>query len=104
MPHGCGETNTAEEAAIQRDDGSWLVEGWMPIDAFERKLGISGVQELSGGSFHTIAGFVLNQLGHMPRSGEHFDYAGRRIEVVDMDGRRIDKILVSAAPLEASKQ
>lgn len=89
-----------EEAAIQRDDGSWLVEGWMPIDAFEQKLGLRGVQELSGGSFHTVAGFVLNQLGHMPRSGEHFDYAGRRVEVVDMDGRRIDKILVAAAPQE----
>jgi len=45
------------------------------------------------GGFHTIAGFMLQQLGHLPKLGEHFDYEGWRFEVVDLDGRRIDKVL-----------
>ena len=45
------------------------------------------------GGFHTIAGFMLRQLGHLPKAGEHFDYEGWRFEVVDLDGRRIDKVL-----------
>lgn len=85
---------TPEQAAVVREDGSWLVEGWMPLDEFEQKLGFRGVVELSAGTFHTAAGFVLQKLGHIPQPGEYFEHDGRRIEVVDMDGRRIDKLLV----------
>jgi len=101
LPEEPGEA--AEPAAIQRDDGSWLVEGWMPVDEFEQRLGLRGVVEASNGGFHTAAGFVLDQLGHLPRPGEHFTYHGRRIEVVDMDGRRIDKILVGPASPDPSQ-
>jgi magnesium and cobalt exporter, CNNM family len=45
------------------------------------------------GGFHTIAGFIITQLGHLPEVGEHFDYEGWRFEIVDLDGRRIDKVL-----------
>lgn len=82
-----------EPQAVQRDDGSWLVDGLMPVDDVERTLGIRGMSE--EGDFNTIAGFVLHQLGHLPVAGEHFDWRGWRFEVVDLDGRRIDKILAS---------
>ena len=81
-----------EVGAVRREDGSWLVEGWMPVDEFEETIGLSGVR--GAGKFHTVAGFVLNTLGHVPTVGEAFEHGGFRFEVVDMDGRRIDKILV----------
>lgn len=81
-----------EVGAVRREDGSWLVEGWMPVDEFEETIGLSGVR--GAGKFHTVAGFVLNTLGHVPTVGEAFEHGGFRLEVVDMDGRRIDKILV----------
>jgi putative hemolysin len=85
-----------EPDAVQRDDGSWLLDGMMPVDEAERALGLEGMGE--EGDFNTIAGFVLHQLGHLPVAGEHFDWKGWRFEVVDLDGRRIDKILVSPPP------
>lgn len=83
-----------EEApeAVMRDDQSWLMDGRMPIDDVERLLGAGNMR--SGDDYTTLAGFVLAQLGHLPTTGEHFRWRGLRFEVVDMDGRRIDKLLV----------
>lgn len=81
-----------ETAAIRREDGSWLVEGWMPVDEFEDTVGVRGLRD--AGDFHTLAGLVLHRLGHVPQAGEWFEWNGVRFEVVDMDGRRIDKVLV----------
>jgi putative hemolysin len=81
-----------EVDAVRRDDGSWLVNGSMPVDEFEDVVGIRGVR--NAGDFHTIAGYVLFRIGHIPAPGESFEHEGVRYEVVDMDGRRIDKILV----------
>lgn len=76
---------------IEREDESLLIDGMMSLtDAFDR-LGLR-TQPVEG-DFHTIAGFALVQLGHLPEAGEHFDYGGWRFEIVDMDGRRIDKLL-----------
>lgn len=91
---------TEEVDAIRRDDGSWLVNGSMPVDEFEDVLGIRGIRN---GDYHTMAGYVLSQLGHIPVSGESFERGGVRYEVVDMDGRRIDKILVIPAAEEAGE-
>ncbi|AIB15282.1 hypothetical protein ABAZ39_25650 (plasmid) [Azospirillum argentinense] len=85
-----------ETAAVRREDGSWLVEGWMPVDEFEDTLGLRGVR--GTGDFHTVAGLVLHHLGHVPVAGEAFEWNGVRVEVVDMDGRRIDKVLVVPRP------
>ncbi|WP_353860237.1 hemolysin family protein [Azospirillum formosense] len=85
-----------ETAAVRREDGSWLVEGWMPVDEFEDTLALRGVR--GNGDFHTVAGLVLHHLGHVPVAGEAFEWEGVRIEVVDMDGRRIDKLLVVPRP------
>ena len=89
-----------EPDVIEREDGSLLIDGMMPAqDAFTR-LSL----HVPADAYHTIAGFVLARLGHLPEVGEHFVYEAWRFEVVDMDGRRIDKLLVSrvAAPLAAS--
>jgi putative hemolysin len=80
----------AEPDAVQRDDGSWLIAGSMPVDEMAERLFITVPQERG---YHTAAGFVLAQLGYLPQVGESFDSQGWRFEVVDLDGRRIDKIL-----------
>jgi len=82
----------------QRDDGSWLVDGALPIDEFEDRIGLRGLREHGG--FDTVAGFVLHQLGHLPAVGESFLYRHARFEVIELDGRRIERILVrpSAEP------
>lgn len=82
----------AEPIFVVRDDGSWLVDGMMPLDEFEDRTGIRDME--GDGSFHTIAGFVLHELGHLPTTGECFQYRNFRFEVLDLDGRRIDKIAV----------
>jgi len=79
-------------AAVARDDQSWLIDGRLPIDEVERLLGRGAMR--SGDDYTTLAGFVLAQLGHLPATGEHFRWRGTRFEVADMDGRRIDKLLV----------
>jgi putative hemolysin len=85
------DTENEEPDIIERDDGSLLIDGMMPAhDAFDR-LGFP--LRSADGDFHTIAGFALSQLGHLPEVGEHFDYEGWRFQIVAMDGRRIDKIL-----------
>jgi putative hemolysin len=91
---------TAEPAAVLREDGSWLVDGMMPIDEFQDRLGLRGIAE--AGNFQTLAGFVLHELKRVPSAGEHFASHGARFEVLDMDGRRIDKVLVSPASPEDS--
>ena len=79
--------------AVKREDGSWLVDGMLPIDEVEHRLGLRGL--LGDRDFHTLAGFVLAELGHVPRAGEHFVWQGSRFEVMDMDGRRVDKVLIT---------
>jgi putative hemolysin len=81
---------SVELDAVQRDDGSWLIAGSMPVDEMAERLPIAVPPERS---YHTAAGFVLSELGHLPLVGESFDSQGWRFEVVDLDGRRIDKIL-----------
>jgi putative hemolysin len=82
-----------EPQAVQREDGSWLLDGMMPVDEVEKLLMRKGMA--GEGDYHTLAGFMLWQLGHLPHTGEHFDWNGLSFEVVDMDGRRIDRVLVS---------
>jgi putative hemolysin len=79
-----------EPDAVRRDDGSWLISGSMPVDEMAERLSIALPAERS---YHTAAGLVLGGLGHLPEVGESFDIQGWRFEVVDLDGRRIDKIL-----------
>ena len=88
-----------EPAMVQRPDGSWLLDGRLPLDEFRDLFELTSVQE---GDFHTLAGLVVTQLGHIPRVGETFDYWGLHFEVVDMDGNRVDRILVARATQDSS--
>jgi putative hemolysin len=82
-----------EPDVVEREDGSLLIDGMMAApEAFDR-LGIRD-RKITG-DFHTAAGFVLSQLGHLPDVGETFSWEGWRFEIVDMDGHRIDKLLVT---------
>jgi putative hemolysin len=87
--------NSADEEpdVVVREDGSLLIDGMMAApEAFER-LGIR--DRKVAGDFHTAAGFVLSQLGHLPDVGETFSWEGWRFEIIDMDGHRIDKLLAT---------
>ena len=82
-----------EPDVIEREDGSLLIEGLTSAyDVFDR-LGIRKMPEDS--SFHTLAGFILFQLEHIPKPGDKVAWQGWRFEVVDMDGRRVDKVLIT---------
>jgi putative hemolysin len=84
-----------EPAAMltQRDDHSWLVDGAFPVDEFEDRLGIRGLRRPD--EFNTMAGLILHSLKHLPHVGERVSTDGLLFEVVDMDGQRIDKLLVT---------
>jgi putative hemolysin len=79
---------------IVREDGSWLLDGTFDIEEFKELVQRSGwSQELSGG-FHTLGGFAMHRLGRIPQAGERFTCDGLSFEIVDMDGNRVDKLLV----------
>ncbi len=84
-----------ETYAVQREDGSWLLAGYMPADEMRDQLGIDLPESRD---YETVAGFVLSLLGHLPATGETVVSQGWRFEVVDLDGRRIDKIIAARLP------
>jgi putative hemolysin len=87
-------TQPEEEPIVTREDGSWLVDGLFPMEDFKK---VTGVERLPGeeeGGYLTLAGFVLQQLSRIPSVGDSFEAAGLKFEVVDMDGRRVDRLLV----------
>jgi putative hemolysin len=88
----------ADPKVTTRDDGALLIDATMPLAEVAELLGIP---ELSRGEFLTLAGFVLFRLDHVPQTGEHFTWLGRRFEVARMEGRRVDKVLVRLAPDES---
>jgi len=83
-----------ERSLVQRPDGSWLVDGSVPIEDLKALLQVPELPGEQGGRFRTIAGFVIYNLHKIPSEGEQFAWEGNRFEVVDMDGNRIDKILL----------
>ncbi len=103
-------TNTGIKGSVQREDGSWLLDGNFPAHETRELLDIDELPGEKEGRFETIGGFVMDQLGHIPTAGEHVTVENYRIEVVDMDGNRIDKLLVQREeaatagpePIEAS--
>ncbi|MBJ3785324.1 hemolysin family protein [Devosia sediminis] len=81
-----------EPAVVQRKDGSWLVAGWMPVDDFAERFKVPVPKDAR---YETLAGFILSQLNHMPSIGESFEHNGWHFEVIDLDGHRIDKVLIT---------
>lgn len=84
------DEGATEPEAIQREDGSWLLAGWMPVDEMSDQLGINLPRTRD---YETVAGLIIDKLHHLPATGEYIETLGWRFEVVDLDGRRIDKVL-----------
>ncbi len=93
-----GDLPTTEELAepevVQREDGSWLLDGLLSIDEFKEIFRLQKPLAGEGVSYQTLGGFVVSQLGHIPSAAERFEWNGLRFEVMDMDGNRVDKLLV----------
>jgi putative hemolysin len=81
--------------AVQRDDGSWLIDGLIPAPELKDRLEIKNLPDEDRGRYNTLAGLVMLLLGRLPRVTDTVEWHGWRFEVVDMDGKRIDKILAS---------
>ncbi len=93
-----GDVPSAEELenpqAVQREDGSWLLDGMLPIDEFFELFDLEEHLRDHQGNYQTLGGFVITHLGRIPSAADHFEWQGMRFEVMDMDGNRVDKVLV----------
>jgi len=87
-----------EEPLLKQEDGSFLADGTLNIDDAAKALGLTGFGEEK--DFHTLAGLILNIAGELPRVGDSFNYQGYKFKVIDKDGNRIDKILVTKLPVK----
>jgi putative hemolysin len=83
-----------QSGAYQREDGSWLFDGLMRVDELKEILDVEDLPDENRAGYQTLGGLVMSQLGEIPTTGEGFEWKGFRFEVVDMDGRRVDKVLV----------
>ena len=82
-----------EPMAVERADGSWLLDGLMPIDEFRDRFDLPSLPDEERGYYQTLGGFVMMYLERTPVTGDRFDWGGNDFEVVDMDGNRVDKVL-----------
>ncbi|MCT7952454.1 hemolysin family protein [Ancylothrix sp. C2] len=87
-----------EPMAVQRDDGSWLLDGMLPVEDFFELFDRSKIGEAHERNYNTMGGFVITQLGRIPTAADNFEWNGLRLEVMDMDGNRVDKVMVSRLP------
>ena len=87
-----------EKQIVKRADGSYLIDGKIAIDDLKELLDVPKLPDEDTGSYLTLGGLVMLQMGRVPVSGDVFETNGYRFEVVDMDGKRVDKVLVSQLP------
>lgn len=99
-----GRERTGDPSAVQRDDGSWLIAGSLPIDDVRELLHLEQLPDDTDGDYYTLAGMLIELFGRIPETGERTAWHGLTFEVVDRDGARIDKVLVTPAPAEAEDQ
>jgi putative hemolysin len=93
-----GEFGTASDDdawAVQREDGSWLLDGLIPVPELKDRLGLKELPEEDRGRYNTLAGMIMLLLGRLPRTTDAVEWEGWRFEVVDLDGKRVDKVLVA---------
>ena len=88
----------AEPQVVQRADGSWLFDGLLRVDELKELLELDELPDEEHLGYQTVGGMLMSALGMIPKSGQFLDWGGFRFEVVDMDGHRVDKVLVT--PLE----
>ncbi len=86
--------------AVQREDGSWLLDGYIPVPELKDRLGLQAVPEEERGRYHTLSGMMMLLTGRLPKVTDMVTWEGWRLEIVDMDGRTIDKVLASRLPPE----
>ncbi|GAB4450998.1 MAG: hemolysin family protein [Anaerolineales bacterium] len=91
-----GEMEQDEPQATQRQDGSWLLDGMLEVDEFKEIFGFPSLPHED--EYETLSGFVMMSLGRVPQVADHFEWNGYHFEIVDMDGRRVDKVLVTTLP------
>ncbi len=91
-----GEMEQDEPQATQRQDGSWLLDGMLEIDEFKKIFGFTSLPHED--EYETLSGFVMMSLGRVPQVTDHFEWNNYNFEVIDMDGRRVDKVLVTTLP------
>jgi putative hemolysin len=84
--------------ATEREDGSWLIDGVMPVSELKARLDIKELPEEGKGRYNTVAGLLQSVSGRLLKTAEHVECAGWRFEVLDLDGKRIDKVLASSLP------
>jgi len=91
------EDEADEEAIVRREDGSWLVDGLLAAEELKERLGSSGLplHDEEAADYQTVGGMVMDVLGRVPAAGDRFEHEGYSFEVLDMDGRRVDKVLVT---------
>ena len=91
-----GQIEMEEPQATQRQDGSWLLDGMLEVDEFKEIFNLKILPHED--EYETLSGFVMVSLGRVPQATDHFEWQGFRFEVIDMDGRRVDKVLVTTLP------
>jgi len=91
-----------EPQATQRQDGSWLLDGMLEVDDFKEIFKTDKLPHED--EYETLSGFVMTSLGRVPQTADHFEWNGLRFEVMDMDGRRVDKVLVTTLPARSPTQ
>ena len=89
--------------AVQREDGSWLMDGLIPVPEFKDRLDLKELPEEDRGRYNTLAGMVMLLLGRLPNTADSVVWQGWRFEVVDLDGKRVDKVLVTATEPNGEK-
>jgi putative hemolysin len=90
-----------EQAVVQREDGSWLIDGGISTDDLRELLSLHELPDEAEHDYNTLAGMVIAHFGRIPHVGEHFEWKNVRFEVVDLDGARVDKLLVTKVDEEA---
>jgi putative hemolysin len=96
------EDEPTEEAIVQREDGSWLVDGLLAAEELKERLGLKELPREEEAEYQTVGGMVMDTLGRVPAEGDRFVWEGYTFEVLDMDGRRVDKVLASPSTSEDS--
>ncbi len=87
-----------EPEVVQREDGTWLVDGMLPIGEFRELFELDELPGEEQGLYQTLAGFVTSHIGRIPTPADHFQWGNLRFEIMDMDGNRVDKVLVAHTP------
>ena len=85
-----------EPEVRQREDGSFLMDGALSLEDFKHALDVEDLDEYEEDNYQTLAGLVMAHMGKIPEAGDNFEWKNLRFEVLDMDGNRIDKVLVNA--------